>query len=120
MWLAPSAVLLGGAGLDAFTLWRSGERRAALRLTVITTAGFAAAGLVAAGMVGSVAAANRAAYGIFASNEFHGSAFPAAYGALSRIRHDAWRRHVVFPKDARDKAYAVKCRGARAAFRAGR
>jgi hypothetical protein len=108
VWLAPAlAVLLGGAGLDAFTLWRSGERRAALRLTVITTAGFAAAGLVAAGMVGSVAAANRAAYGIFASNEFHGSAFPAAYGALSRIRHDAWRRHVVFPKDARDKAYGV-------------
>jgi len=108
VWLAPAlAVLLGAVCLDAFTRWRNGARRAALRLTAITAVGVAAAGLVAAGIVGSVAAANRASYGIFASNEFHGSAFPAAYGALSRIRHDAWSRHVVFPRDARDKAYAV-------------
>lgn len=108
VWLAPAlAVLLGAIGLDAFARWRGGERRAALRLTVISAAGFAAAGLAAAGIVGSVAAANRAAYGVFASNEFYDSAFPAAYGAVSRIRHDTWRRHVVFPKDAREKAYAV-------------
>jgi len=108
VWLAPAlAVLLGAVCLDAFTRWRSGARRAALRLTAVTAVGVAAAGLVAAGIVGSVAAANRASYGIFASSEFHGSAFPAAYGALSRIRHDAWRRHVVLPKDVREKAYAV-------------
>jgi len=108
VWLAPAlAILLAAVGLDAFGRWRSGERRAALRLTAISAAGVAAAGLVAAGIVGLVAAANRATYGTFATNEFHGSAFPAAYGALSRIRHDTWRRHVVFPKDAREKAYAV-------------
>lgn len=108
IWLAPAmAILLGAIGGCAFTRWRGGERRAALRLTAITVAGVATAGLVAAGIVGSVAAANRASYGVFASNEFHGSAFPAAYGALSRIHHDEWRRHVVFPKDAREKAYTV-------------
>ena len=107
IWLAPAlAVLLGAVGLDLLFRWRSGERRAALRLMTIAV-GVATAGLTGAGIVGAVAVANRASYGIFASNEFHGSAFPAAYGALSRIRHDTWRRHVVFPKDAREKAYAI-------------
>jgi len=108
VWLAPVlVVLLGAAAFIAWTRWRSGERAGALRSAAITAAGVVTAGLLAAIIVGSVAVANLRAYGIFASNEFHGSAFPAAYGALSRIQHDHWRRHVVFPKEAREKAYAV-------------
>jgi len=58
-------------------------------------------------VVGSVAATNYRYYGVFVTNEFVSGAFRAAYGALSRIRHETPRRFVVFPKDARDKAYAV-------------
>jgi hypothetical protein len=50
---------------------------------------------------------NYARYGLFITSEFHLKSFKAAYGAISRIRHDEWRRYIVFPKDAREKAYAV-------------
>lgn len=56
---------------------------------------------------GTVAALNARHYGVFATNEFKSDAFQRAYGALSRIRHDHWRRYVVFPRDARLRAYAV-------------
>ncbi len=56
---------------------------------------------------GAVAGLNDRYYGAFATNEFKSGAFVRAYGAISRIVPDAWRRYVVFPADARRRAYAV-------------
>ncbi len=53
----------------------------------------------------TVNALNYLHYGVFRHNDFHSSDFVAAYGALSRIRHDGWQRYVVFPRDARERAY---------------
>ncbi len=108
VWLAPPlGILVLAVLLDAAASWRRGERRSAGRLLAGTIAGGAAAALVAAAIVGAVALANQRSYSLLVTNEYHSSGFPAAYGALSRVRHDAWRRYVVFPKDAREKAYAV-------------
>lgn len=56
--------------------------------------------------VGAVKAMNWRHYGVFDANEFHASSFQRGYGALARIRHEHWQRFVVFPADARRKAYA--------------
>lgn len=50
---------------------------------------------------------NLAVYGVFRNNDLRSGPFPEAYGALARIKHDQWNRYVVFPKDARQRAYAV-------------
>jgi hypothetical protein len=63
--------------------------------------------LAAALVVLAVDAANFKYYGVFRNNDFRSSDFQAGYGALSRIRHDDWRRYVVFPRDARERAYAM-------------
>jgi hypothetical protein len=46
-------------------------------------------------------------YGVFRNNDFRSTDFLSAYGAISRIQHDEWRNYVVFPRDARERAYAV-------------
>ncbi len=58
-------------------------------------------------VVGMVNATNYLNYGVFRNNDFRSADFQAAYGALARIRHDRHVPYVVFPKDARAKAYAV-------------
>jgi hypothetical protein len=58
-------------------------------------------------VVGLVDGVNFVNYGVFRNNDFRSDDFQAAYGALSRISHDHWRRYVVFPKDARERAYRV-------------
>ena len=54
-----------------------------------------------------VSAENERHYGMFETNEVKSPAFEQAYGALARIKPDHWQRYIVFPKDARDRAYAV-------------
>jgi hypothetical protein len=56
-------------------------------------------------LVGLVNSVNFVAYGVFRNNDFRSDDFQAAYGALARISQDHWRRYVVFPKDARQRAY---------------
>lgn len=56
---------------------------------------------------GIEAGLNYAKYGVFVTNEFKSGPFLRAYGALARIKHDHWRRFVIFPKDARERAYSV-------------
>jgi hypothetical protein len=67
----------------------------ALALIVFTAADWMVAGL------------NYRHYGIFETNELRSKSFVRAYGALSRIKHDEWHRYIPFPKDARQRAYAV-------------
>lgn len=56
---------------------------------------------------GIVAGANYLKYGVFVTTEFKATPFLRAYGAVARIKQDHWRRFVVFPKDARERAYSV-------------
>lgn len=103
-WIAPALLAIA-----AIWLWR--ERRpqgeGAWRHARVL-AGFLAFPLGAfAVVVGGVNAANYAAYGEFRNNDFRSNDFVRAYGALGRIRHDAWMPFVAFPADARRRAYAV-------------
>lgn len=63
--------------------------------------------LVFAAAVGAVNATNWFVYGVFKNNDFRSHDFQAAYGALSRISHDREQPYVLFPKDARLRAYSV-------------
>ena len=54
-----------------------------------------------------VATMNLFYYGEYETVEVKAPYFLRAYGALARIRPENWSRYVVFPKDARERAYAV-------------
>jgi hypothetical protein len=55
----------------------------------------------------SVAGLNYRYYGVFETSEFRAKSFLRAYGALARIQHNEWQRYMLFPKDARQRAYSV-------------
>ena len=98
IWLLPSLAIL-----VFYWLW---TRRAMLR-PWRTAALLIGLPLVPALLtVEALNAANYVKYGVFRNNDFRSADFQAAYGALSRIKHGQWRRYVVFPKDARARAYA--------------
>jgi hypothetical protein len=106
IWLLPSLGLVLLMALVHFA-WRA-------RLAATGTASFftfavplVLAGIVCGAGVSSVAWLNKAHYGIFETSEFKSRAFRAGYGALSRLRHEDWRRLVVLPRDARLRAYAA-------------
>ena len=109
VWLLPSLVILASPGL-AETVRKltkgAGQSRPAvvlkdsLRSIVPPLLAFMLVVLI-------VNSANLATYGVFRDNDFRSGPFPAAYGALARIKHDHWKRYVVFPQDARQRAYAV-------------
>lgn len=54
-----------------------------------------------------VAGVNYHHYGIFETNEFRSKSFLRAYGAIQRIKADHWQPFITFPKEARQRAYAV-------------
>jgi hypothetical protein len=54
-----------------------------------------------------VATLNYRHYGVFETCEFRAKSFLRAYGALTRIQHNEWRRYVPFPEEVRQRAYAV-------------
>jgi hypothetical protein len=101
LWIVPALVAvlaMAGVGLLA----RGGTRDLA-RLggaVLLAVAGFTATNGVVAGL-------NRHYYGVFETNEFKSRSFERAYGALARVHQDTWHRYVVFPTDARQRAYAV-------------
>lgn len=99
VWLLPALALL-----LAYWLW---TQRSALRYWKAALAFTSLPILVATLVVGAVNTTNFAAYGVFRNNDFRSSDFLAGYGALTRIRHDHWQRYVPFPKDARERAYAM-------------
>ncbi len=57
------------------------------------------AALIAWGGTQAVALINKAHYGVTEVVAFREPAFIAAYGALSRIEHDAWRRLIPVPRE---------------------
>ena len=98
VWLIPALLLVFALGLLG-PGWRRAAHRAAPRLL--------AAAVCMATMVGGVMALNWRVYGVAETVDVKSEPFQHAYGALSRIAHDQWRRYVVFPKEARARAYAV-------------
>lgn len=99
VWLLPALALLVTYWLwmqrDALRYWKSIASFVALPVLVATL------------VVGAVNTANYAVYGVFRNNDFRSADFLAGYGALTRIRHDQWQRYVLFPKDARERAYEM-------------
>ncbi|MFT3812626.1 MAG: hypothetical protein QM740_04520 [Acidovorax sp.] len=63
--------------------------------------------LAATLVVGTVNTVNYAVYGVFRNNDFRSPDFLAGYGALTRLRHDHWQQFILFPRDARERAYAM-------------
>lgn len=102
LWIVPSLAVV--VGFWVLRTWRELPSRRALRAGLP----FLAVPLLSfAAVVGTVDAINYFVYGVFRNNDFRSADFQGAYGALSRIRHDNWQRYVVFPADARERAYSV-------------
>lgn len=97
IWLLPSVVIL-------YAFWFCSRRRM-LRPWRVTVFFVASPLIPALLVVGTVNSINYFKYGVFRDNDFRSADFQAAYGALSRIKHDQWQRYVLFPKDARERAY---------------
>ncbi|WP_338665116.1 hypothetical protein VQH23_08055 [Pararoseomonas sp. SCSIO 73927] len=112
VWLLPAlaVVLLTALAGLLWPRWReagpAGANRLVVRLSASALPLLLAGGVFAAGL-STVSWLNAAHYGVSGNNEFKSRAFERGYGALSRIRHDHWRRLVVFPRDARQRAYAA-------------
>lgn len=97
LWLAPSVLLLA----LAWVVRSRGEPwRARVARLGIPVAAFSM-------VVAAMNLANYWRYGEFRNNDFRSRDFQQAYGALSRIAHEAPQPYVVFPADARRKAYAA-------------
>ena len=97
VWLLPSMGMLVVYGL--MVRWRQG-------VAILPALAYLGLPLMVAQLpIQTVNTLNYRQYGVYHHNDFHSPDFVAAYGALSRIRHDAWQRYVVFPKDARERAY---------------
>jgi hypothetical protein len=114
VWLIPGCIVLVTIGLvraarilnsrlfsrSAFT-WKSECLKEILLPVVVGMMVFVCG-------TGLVAALNYRYYGVWKVNELTSSSgFIRAYGALSRIKHDHWRRFIPLPSDARQRAYAV-------------
>jgi len=99
VWMFPSMAVLG-----VYWLWTHRRQLRAWKPSVA----FCLLPVLAASMVvGAVNLANYQRYGVFRNNDFRSSDFQAGYGSLTRIRHDTWQRYVLFPRDARERAYAM-------------
>jgi len=97
VWLLPSVTIV-----YAYWIW---SRRSMLRQWK-SVVFFLSLPLIAALLViGTVNSINYFKYGVFRNNDFRSSDFQAGYGALTRIKHDQWQRYVLFPADARKRAY---------------
>ena len=95
VWLVPAIALILLLGLTAAP--RLAARWAPLGMAVL--------GLVV--VIGADMVTNKVFYGVVQTVEVKSPAFEHAYGALSRIEHQKWRRYIVFPKEARELAYQV-------------
>lgn len=102
--LAPSVLLLAAYWLVRLRRREAATLKARLRLALKCIAIPTVAFCIVVGLVNTI---NLSKYRTFRNNDFRAADFPAAYGALSRIQHAHWAPYVVFPKDAREKAYAV-------------
>jgi hypothetical protein len=104
VWLLPSilVILLLSVSARNIVTWRMNicKLRAATIFLFPPMLGFSI-------VVGFVNVMNFENYGVFRNNDLRGGPFSQGYGALSRIEANEWKRYVVFPRDARQRAYSV-------------
>ena len=108
VWLVPAVAAVGAMGLAR--QWLSlpaGLRSPSCRWPGRLLASWLAAAAAFCAVVGLISALNLHRYGVFETVEVNGAAFRRGYGALTRIKPDQWQRYVVFPRDVRERAYAV-------------
>ena len=101
LWIVPAVAAVFCLALTAVAVRRRWAALGGIAIALL------AAGVGFGTVYGAVAGLNDRYYGAFATNEFKSGAFVHAYGAISRIVPDEWRRYTVFPADARRRAYAV-------------
>ena len=105
-WIIPA--LACPVGIAIFGIVRQRERAAVrLRQLGLLAASAGLALLVFTASVQAVMAVNGRYYGEAVTTEFKSASFARAYGALAAIQQDHWERYVVFPHDARLRAYAA-------------
>jgi len=107
-WLLPAlAVFAVPTVVDTVRQWKRGSASLAHTARAKDVATFLATPLAAfLAAIALMNSANFLAYGVFRNNDFRSGPFADAYGSLARIAHDDWKRYVVFPADARQRAYA--------------
>jgi hypothetical protein len=107
IWLVPALAVLVVASIVESRLRSRDFPTSRVRSLVLPVGAAAIVAVTFTAVLGAVALMNYRYYGEFTTNEVQSAPFRAAYGALSRIQHGEWQRYIVFPKDARDKAYSV-------------
>ncbi|MEA9393431.1 hypothetical protein SJI19_23350 [Acerihabitans sp. TG2] len=103
IWLVPTVILI----LAFYIIQQSKKHGFICTFSKLFLKEVAVAVVAFCVVVGSVRFENWRHYHLFETTEFHTSSFLKAYGALARIKHDFPQRYVVFPKDARERAYSV-------------
>jgi hypothetical protein len=98
IWILPSMLFILAAA--AFSQWRRGADRLGRRYLLLISP-FA----ILLASIALVSAVNRAHYGVFLVTETAASDWLAAYGALSRVEHDSWRRYAPVPRHVRERIY---------------
>lgn len=105
IWLMPALAMVVAAAI-AKALWGAvlPSRRSYIN-AVVTPLLIAAAVFPVADCL--VAVLNHRHYGIFETNELRSRSFLRAYGAITRIQEGEWRPYILFPQDARLRAYEI-------------
>ncbi len=102
VWIVPSLALL--LGYTIFCLYRSlGLAREFLFRALLCTM---PVGLVWVGLQ-ALSFANLDRYGTYTTLELDSRPFTSAYGALTRVKHETWRRFLDVPRDVRRAVYSV-------------
>lgn len=100
VWILPGTGLLVAATALAFWRERLPDRWSRLGLLGLPVLVWAAALL-------TVSTLNWRHYGVFTTTEFKQADFNDAYGALSRIEPERWRRFIPVPREVRERLYPL-------------
>ncbi|MBI5826977.1 MAG: hypothetical protein HZB22_04545 [Deltaproteobacteria bacterium] len=98
--IMPSVLLIISFAAVSMLVTRHGGRVRGLLLCVLPFCVWLAS-------IGVVSEVNRRHYGVFTTVELKSPAFLAAYGALTRVKHEKWHPMVPVPRDVRERVYKV-------------
>lgn len=100
VWVMPSVLLV--ISFAALSIWfvRAEGRVRALLLCILPFCIWLAS-------IGAVSEVNRRHYGVFTTVELKSGDFKAAYGALTRVKHEKWHPFIPVPMEVRERVYKV-------------